>query len=132
MSLLDEAVYLHKAFYTQEEDQILLTLSKMVNTIEILEQSPSPLPYHQQSYVHRLLQRLKPQLEVIRTTPGKRKVTINSINRTFTYMAHVYGLKKYAVFFCPTDYSVWMQGKNTKKTKPLHLDYKSCGALVSK
>lgn len=134
VSLLDEAVDLHQAVYAQKEDQVLLTLSRMVNQIETLKQSPSVLPYHQQSYMYKLLQGLKPQLEAIKTSsPGNRKNNINSVNRTLTYMAHVYGLKKYAIFFCPQDYSVWMQGKQkTKKNRPLHLDYKSCGALVNK
>ena len=133
VSLLDEGVYLHQAFYAKKEDQVLLTLSKMVNQVETLQQSPRVLPYHQQSYVYKLLQGLAPQLEAIKTAPpDKQKNGLNKINRTLTYMAHVYGLKKYAVFFCPQDYSVWMQGKHTKKTRPLHLDYKSCGALVNK
>lgn len=132
VSLLDEAVYLHQAFYSKKEDQIHLTLSKMINQINVLERSPELLPYHQRSYTYRVLQSLKPQLEAMKVAKEKRKANINSINRTLTYMAHVYGLKKYAVFFCPKDRSVWMQGKNVKKGKPLHLEYQSCGAMVGK
>ena len=132
ISLLDEAVYLHKAFYSKKEDQIHLTVSKMVSQIKALEQSPQLLPYHQKYYVYRLLQTLKPQLESIQSVPEERSANINSINRTITYMAHIYGLKKYDVFFCPTDRSVWMQGKKIKKARPLHLKYQSCGSPVGK
>ena len=132
VSLLDEAVYLHQAVYAKQEDQIHLTLSKMVNQIETLEKSPQLLPYHQQSYIYRLLQGLKPQLEAIKVSQEKRGASINSINRTFTYMAHVYGLKKYAVFFCPKDRSVWMQGKNVNNRRPLHLKYQLCGSPIGK
>ena len=130
VSLLDDAVYLHQAFYSKEEGQIHLALSRMINQIETLEQTPELLPYHQRSYTYRVLRGLKLQLEAMTgMTNGKRKNNINSINRTLTYMAHVYGLKKHAVFFCPRDRSVWMQGKNVKK-RPLHLEYQSCGAVV--
>lgn len=129
-SLLDEVVYLHKAFYSQQEDRIRLTALKMINQIEMLERSPQLLPYHQRSYIDRLLKSLKPQLEAIRTSPSRRRTNINSVNRTLTYMAHIYGLNKYAVFFCPDDRSVWLQGKKSKKMKPLHLEYQECGALV--
>lgn len=132
VSLLDEAVYLHQAFYSKKEDHIYLALSKMVNQIEILEKSPKLLPYHQRFYIYRLLKDLKPQLEAMKITKGKRKVGINAVNRTLTYMAHIYGLKKYAVFFCPKDRSVWMQGKGAEKMRPLHLEYQSCGSLVGK
>ena len=130
-SLLDEAVYLHQAFYSQQEDQIRLTSLKMINQIEMLERSPQLLPYHQRSYIDRLLRSLKPHLEAIRTSSaGIRRTNINAVNRTLTYMAHIYGLKKYAVFYCPDDRSVWLQGKKSKKMKPLHLAYQECGALV--
>ena len=129
-SLLDEAVYLHQAFYSKKEDQVRLTSLKMINQIEMLERSPQLIPYHQRSYVDRLLKSLKPQLEAIRTSPSSRRTNINSVNRTLTYMAHIYGLNKYAVFFCPDDRSVWLQGKKSKKMKPLHLEYQDCGALV--
>ena len=129
-SLLDEAVYLHQAFYSKQEDQIRLTSLKMMNQIEVLERSPQLVPYHQRSYIGRLLKGLKPQLEAIRTSPGMRRTNINAVNRTLTYMAHIYGLNKYAVFFCPDDRSVWLQGKKSKKMKPLHLEYQECGALV--
>lgn len=129
-SLLDEAVYLHQAFYSKQEDQIRLTSLKMMNQIEVLERSPQLVPYHQRSYIGRLLRSLKPQLEAIRTSPGIRRTNINAVNRTLTYMAHIYGLNKYAVFFCPDDRSVWLQGKKSKKMKPLHLEYQECGALV--
>lgn len=129
-SLLDEAVYLHQAFYSQREDQIRLTSLKMINQIAMLEQSPQLVPYHQRSYIDRLLKSLKPRLEAIRTSPSTRRTNINSVNRTLTYMAHIYGLNKYAVFFCPDDRSVWLQGKKSKKMKPLHLAYQKCGALV--
>ena len=134
VSLLDEAVYLHQAFYSKKEDQIHLTLSRMINQIEVLEQSPELLPYHQRSYTYRLLRGLKPQLEAMMkiANKGNRKTSINSINRTLIYMAHVYGLKKHVVYFCPKDRSVWMQGKNVKKMRPLHLEYQSCGAVVGK
>ena len=131
-SLLDEGVDLHQAFYSKEEDQIRLTSLRMINQIEVLELPPQILPYHQRSYIDRLLKSLRTQLEAIRTSPGKRKTNINSVNRTLTYMAHIYGLEKYAVFFCPDDRSVWMQGKQSKKIKPLHLEYQKCGALVKK
>ena len=130
VSLLDEVVYLHQAFYSKKEDQIHLISSKMTNQIEILEQSPHFLSYHQQSYTHKLLRDIKAQLEAIKSAGNTRKSSINSINRTLTYMAHLYGLKKYAVFFCPKDRSVWMQGKNKQKTRPLHLEYQSCGDIV--
>ncbi len=133
--LLDEAVSLHRAVYSKQEKQIHVALLKMRYQIEMLEKFPQLLPYHQQSYIKRLLQYLKPKLEAIKA-PGdnRRKNNIASINRTITYMAHVYGLKKkYAVFFCPQDRSVWMQKeKKARQTKPLHLEYRSCGALVGK
>ena len=132
VALLDEAVSLHQAFYSKKEEQVHLTVSKMVNQIEMLERFPNLLPYHQWSYIYKLLQDLKPQLEVMKIAKVKRKVHMNAVNRTLTYMAHVYGLKKYAVFFCPKDRSVWMQGKDVKKMRPLHLEYQSCGALVGK
>lgn len=131
-SLLDKAVDLHQAFYSKKEDQMRLTLLRMINTIEVLEQSPQSLPYHQKSYISKLLRELKPKLETLKNSHTKTAESINSINRSLTYMAHVYGLKKYVVFFCPKDRSVWMQGQNTNTTKPLHLEYQSCGAPVGK
>ncbi len=131
-SLLDKAVDLHQAFYSKKEDQMRLTLLKMINTIKILEQSPQPLPYHQRTYISKLLRELKPKLETLKNSYGNTAESINSINRSLTYMAHVYGLKKYVVFFCPKDRSVWMQGQHTKAGKPLHLEYQSCGAPVGK
>ena len=131
-ALLDEAVDLHHAVYSNQEDRIHLTLSKMIYQIEELKQFPQLLPYHQQSYTYGLLQALKPQLEAIKVSREKRKDNINAINRTLTYMAHVYGLKKYAVFFCPRDRSVWIQkGKNTRQKRPPQA-YRSCGDLVGK
>ncbi len=133
VSLLDEAVDLHRAFYSKKEDQINIISLKMARKIEELEQSPRLLPYHQGSYIHRLLQGLKPQLEAVKTPGSKRQSNIASINRSLTYMAHVYGLRKYAVFFCPADRSVWMQDPGGKgKIKPLHLQHRSCGSLVGK
>ena len=135
LSLLDEAVNLHRAVYSKKEDQINIISLKMARKIRELENSPRLPPYHQGSYIHRLLQGLKPQLEAVKTPNGKRQRNIASINRSLTYMAHVYGLRKYAVFFCPQDRSVWMQdlGDAKKgKIKPLHLQHRSCGALVAK
>ena len=139
ISLLDSAVDLHQAFYSKKEAQIHLTSLQMARKIQELEQSPGLLPYHQGSYIYRLLQDLKPRLEAVKTPGGKRKKNIASINRDLTYVALMYGLRKYAVFFCPQDRSVWMQaersaekGAGRGQIKPLHLEYRSCGALVGK
>ena len=129
-SLLDIGVYFHEAVYSQNEGKIRLALSKLENQIEILERSPQFLPYHQRTYVYRLLQNLKPHLDAVKISSKERKRKIKAINRILTHMAHIYGLKKYAVFFCPKDRSVWMQGE--KKSKPLHLEYSSCGAWVGR
>ncbi len=130
-SLLDKAVDLHQAFYSKKEEQIHLTLSSMINTIESWERSPQLLPYHQQSYISKLLQKLKPELSALKNSHGRAKRNINAINRSLIDMARMYGLKKYIVFFCPKDRSVWMQGQRAKTTKPLHLEYQSCGAPVN-
>ena len=129
VSLLDETVDLHKAFYSQRDDQLHLAVSKMVAHISTLEKNTYLFSPTQRSYMHRLLQGLKPKLEAIKAEGTKKggKPHIDSINRTVTYMAHLYGLKKYTIFFCPQDRSVWMQGK-TGKNRPLHLN--SCGAPV--
>ncbi|MDE0517999.1 MAG: hypothetical protein OXH36_00365 [Bdellovibrionales bacterium] len=131
-ALLDEAVDLHHAIYSNQEGRIHLTLSKMINKIEELKQFPQLLPYHQQSYTYNLLQGLRPQLEAIKVSRGKRKDNINAINRTLTYMAHVYGLRKYAVFYCPKDKSVWIQKGNKKRHKRSLQNYRLCGDLVGK
>ena len=132
ISLLDEAVDLHHAIYSNQEDRIHLTLSKMINKIEEMQQFPQLLPYHQQSYTYNLLQSLTPQLEAIKESRGKRKDNINVVNRTLTYMAHVYGLRKYMVFFCPKDKSVWMQkGNKTRQNRTLQ-NYRLCGDVVGK
>ena len=128
ISLLDETVGLHKAFYSKRDDQVHLAVSKMATHISTLEKNTYLFSPTQRSYIHRLLQGLKPKLEAIKAE-GTRggKPHIDSINRTVTYMAHLYGLKKYTIFFCPQDRSVWMQGK-TGENRPLHLN--SCGAPV--
>lgn len=131
ISLLDEAVYLHHALYSKQTDKIDLALLKVKNKIKILEASPNLLPYQQQSYIYKLLRDIKPKLEAIKISQNNSKKSVNSINRTFTYMAHVYGLKKYATFFCSTDRSIWMQKKN-KLNKPLHLDHQLCGSPIGK
>ena len=41
--------------------------------------------------------------------------SLKSISRALTYVAHVYGLNDYAVFFCPADRSVWMQKAKTHR-----------------
>lgn len=131
ISLLDEAISLHEMFYSGNEDQINLRASKMIQKINnIRRQSISSLPHHQRNYMERLLQDLSSQLESLRISEeGVRVHNIHAINRQLTYMAKVYGLKKYDVFFCPTDRSVWMQGSS--KNKPLHLNNEFCGTPVS-
>ena len=131
VSLLDSAVYLHKAVYSRKEAQIHLALLKINNQIAELEQSPMLLPYHQHSYIYKVLQDLKTNLEAVKNSKQRRKANVNSINRALTYMAHVYGVKKYAVFFCPQDRSVWMQeSRSGKKKRPMHLERQPCGAQV--
>ena len=132
ISLLDEAIYLHEMFYSGNEDQINLRASKMIQKINnIRRQSIASLPHHQRNYMERLLQDLSSQVESLKVSePEDRVNNIHAINRQLTYMAKVYGVKKYNVFYCPTDRKVWMQGSD--KNKPLHLNKKVCGTSVNK
>ncbi len=132
VSLLDEAIRLHEVFYSKNEDQINLRASKMIQQIrDIRKQSVLSLSHHQRSYMEKLLQDLSSQLESLKMSGESDRVTqIHAINRQLTYMAKVYGLKKYDIFFCSKDRRVWMQGST--KNKPLHLNYEFCGVPVTK
>ena len=134
VSLLDEAVYLHEMFYSKNEDQVHLRASKMIQQIRNIRQQQSiiSLSHHQRSYMEKLLQDLSSRLESLKISsePRSRVNNMHAINRQLTYMAKVYGLEKYDVFFCSKDRNVWMK-KNTK-SKTLHLSDTSCGVSVSK
>jgi len=135
IALLDEAVDLHQAIYFKKEDQVRLALSKIIKQIKMIEDSYQLLPYHQQSYIYKLLQDLKPTLENIKSSSMKNRAEyINTINRTVSHLSHIYGLKqKYAVFFCRKDRSTWIQSKSQKHNKkPLHLEHSSCGNIINK
>ena len=130
--LLDQAIQLHEVFYSKNEDQVLLKASKMIQHIKTIKPGlKRSLSYHQWLYIERLLQNVNSQLESLKIISDKtdRVGKIHSINRQVIYMAKVYGLKKYDVFFCSKDRSVWMQ--NIAKHKPLHLGYEFCGVSVS-
>ena len=129
LALLDEAVHLHGAVYSQDEDRIHLSISKIMDKIEQLRVFSVLMPYHELSYRDKLLQNIAIQLETLKSPPGQnRKYNMNIINREFTNLIHIYGLeKKYIVFFCSKDRSVWIQSKTEQA---LHLDYQSCGAPV--
>lgn len=129
-TLMDLSVNLHQAVYDQNIEQIDLIVLKMIRKTNQLKQDASTiLPHHEQSYLNKLLQSLQFNLEAFRKSNRYRKNYINSINRKLTYMAHIYGVTKYAVFFCSKDRSVWMQANQNKS---LHLSHTSCGTPVNR
>ncbi len=130
VSLMDLSVNLHRAVYDQNAEQMDLIILKMIQqTTQLKQNANTVLPYHEQSYLNKLLRSLQFNLEAFRKSNRYKKNYINSINRKLTYIAHIYGLKKYTVFFCSKDRSVWMQ---TNRSKPLHLSHTSCGIPVSR
>ena len=127
--LTDLSVSLHRAVYNQNTGQADLLALKMIQQMDHLQQTAGKiLSLHENAYLNKLLQGLRFNLEVLRASRRYKQNYINTINRKLTYIAHIYGLKNYTVFFCPADRSVWMQDK---KNKPLHLSHTACGIPVS-
>ena len=124
-ALLDSAVQLQNAFYARSDKQVSLSSAKMTYQIKQLEKSSHLLPYHQHLYIQNLLNTLKPRLSAMLKQKNRKTGNIKFISRAVTYMAQVYGLNKYVVFFCPTDRSVWMQ-KAKKYQYVSHSNFSAC------
>ena len=98
-TLMDLSVNLHQAVYNQNVEQMDLIVLKMIRKTNQLKQNASTiLPYHEQSYLNKLLQNLQFNLEAFRKSNRYKKNYINGINRKLTYLAHIYGVKKYMLF----------------------------------
>ncbi len=135
ISFLEQTVGLHEALYSKKKDQVNLIVSKMIKQIEELKASQKNLVHlslHEKLYMDKWLGKLKIHLEAIKNSDQQRRINMNAINRALAYVAHLYELKQYAVFFCPQDQSIWMQTKEIKKEKLLHLNYESCGTMVGR
>ena len=141
-SLLDEAVLLHQAVYSGQGGRISLHALKIINQIKGLRGGMATFPvqaagpggrgggyHHELSYRNRLLVRIERRLEALLLSPrGGRSSQMNRANLMFSNLALAYGFKKYVVFFCSRDRSVWMQTPRHKKA--LHLSHKDCGQPV--
>ena len=130
VSLVDTSVHLHQSVYDQNISAIELNTLKLLKQVQWLRANIHHKAYHYQeaAYLDKLLLGLEFNLEAFRKSKLYKKNYIKSINRKLTYIAHIYGVKKYTVFFCAADRSVWLQDK---KNKPFHLSHARCGIPVS-
>ncbi len=129
-SLVDLSVNLHQAVYDQDQAKIDLIVSKMKRHIQhIKNKNNNSRSYHEKSYLNKLFGSLQFNLIALNQSSRYRTNYVHVINRKLAHIAHIYGLKKYFVFFCAKDKNVWMQAT---KSKPLHLNYEVCGQPVGK
>ncbi len=129
MSLIDMSVDLHKAVYDKNKEHINLLISKITKHISYMQAKvPKLLPHHEQSYIDKLLRSVQFNIEALAKTHRYKNNYIYAINRKLIHIARIYDVKRYKVFFCATDRSIWMQ--DNTHNKPLHLNHAPCGTPV--
>ena len=135
LRMMSGLVEAHQYLKDRQQQKFRLKIKDMLSHVRQIDLSQERnLTYHQRLYLHRQLQDLVENMKFITMKGVSQQKQMDSLKRTysgFIQISKAYALKgsekKYGVYFCSKNSSVWVQDSSRQVYNPFGQSDRKCG-----